>query len=101
MVFEFDKCFDGDLHEVGEALMDELTVVDDLVHVVYKDFFGLNKLVGVRIRKTSIVLVAASEQLADGGGEGHRQHQVVSTSKLRVGEGPRQLSAKTRRIVRL
>lgn len=47
------------------------------------------------------MLVAENEQLADGGGEGQGQHQVVSTSQLRVGKGPRQLSVKTRLIVRL
>lgn len=92
MVFEFEESFDSDMHKVLEALADELTVVNDLVGVMHKYLLGLNELVGVRVRQTGIVLIAACEQETDGGREGHGQHQVVSTIKLRVGEDPRQLS---------
>ena len=76
------------MHKVLEALADELTVVNDLIRVMHEYLLGFNELVGVRMRQTGIVLIAACEQQADGGREGHRQHQVVSTIELRVGEDP-------------
>jgi hypothetical protein len=76
------------VHKVLEALADELTVVNDLIRVMHEYLLGLNELVGVRVGQTGIVLIAACEQQADGGREGHRQHQVVSTIELRVGEDP-------------
>lgn len=98
-VFGLEESLDSDFNKIGEAIANELAVVNDLEQVANKDLFRTDVLVGARTRKASIVLAAAGEQLADGERHGHGQHQIVSANEKRVREGTRQLLiAKTRLI---
>ena len=60
-IFGLEECFDGHLHEISEALANELTVVNDLEQVMTKDFLCFDELVRARARQTGIVLVTSRE----------------------------------------
>jgi len=71
-----EEGFDGDLHEIGEALANELGVVNDFERLIYKDSHSFGGRGGGRSSRCA-ELVAAGEELADGARKGHRQQEVL------------------------
>lgn len=100
-IFRFDNSFDSNFNKIGEAVADQLTVVDNLEQVADKDSLCADVLVRARTREAGIVLAAAREQLAYGQRHRHGQHQVVSADQVRVREDTRKLLVPKTRLIRL
>jgi hypothetical protein len=100
-ILRLEKCLDSDLHKVAKAITNKLSKIDYLKQITHKDLLCMDLIERARVEKTSIVLAAVREEVADRNRNWHGQHQVVSSDELGVRKFTQQVIVKTRLILRL